>query len=68
MCKINVGKYWKECIALFLQLLLFYVYPIFTLKIDPMGAVLIMLFVTFLISTVLGIFTQNRINHYSLIV
>ncbi len=48
-------KHAKEWIILLLQLLLFYIYPLYALSIDPMGAVFIMLFVTLALSVVLGL-------------
>ena len=55
-------KYLTELVALIIQLGLFYIYPIFALRIDPMGAVLIMLFLTLLLSIVLGWVSGKRIK------
>ena len=55
-------KYVKELIIAVLQALLFYAYPAYALRIDPMGAVFIMLFVTLVLSLVLGILSRSGVK------
>lgn len=55
-------KYIKELVFAILQLLLFYVYPAWAFRIDPMGAVFIMLFATLALSLVLGILSRNSVK------
>ena len=55
-------KYAKELIIAVLQVLLFYAYPAYALRIDPMGAVFIMLFVTLVLSLVLGILSRSGLK------
>ena len=56
-------KYLKEIIILFIQLFMFYLYPIYALRVDPMAMVLIILFVTVLLSLILGIISNKRIKY-----
>ena len=53
-------RYKKELIILTIQLLMFYVYPVFAMF--PMGMVLMILTVTLLLSAVLGCISGNRIK------
>jgi hypothetical protein len=55
-------KYAKELVILLLQILLFYAYPAYAFRIDPMGAVFIMLFVTLVLSLVLGICSRSGLK------
>ena len=55
-------KYAKELIIAILQVLLFYAYPAYALRIDPMGAVFIMLFVTLVLALVLGILSRSGLK------
>ena len=56
-------KYLKEIITLFIQLFMFYLYPIFALRVDPIAMVLVILFVTTLLSLILGIISNNKIRY-----
>ena len=55
-------KYIKESVIAVLQILLFYAYPAYALRIDPMGAVFIMLFVTLMLALVLGICSRSGLK------
>ena len=55
-------RYIKETVISFIQLLIFYIYPAFALRVDPIAAVLIMLFLTLTLSIVLGIISKERIK------
>ena len=55
-------KYIKELVILLLQMLLFYIYPAWAFRIDPMGAVFIMLFATLALSLVLGICSRSAVK------
>lgn len=55
-------KYAKEAGILLLQLLVFYAYPAYAIPIDPMGAVVIMLFVTLVLSLLLGILSRKAVR------
>ena len=56
-------QYRKECIILIIQLLMFYIYPLYALPIDPMGMVLIILLVTLLLSAVLCSISIRKIKY-----
>lgn len=56
--------YLKEIIILLIQLFMFYLYPLFAIKIDPIGMVLIMLFVTILLSLIFGIISNKKIKYF----
>lgn len=55
-------KYLKEIIILIIQLFMFYIYPIFCGPTDAMGMVIIILFTTLLLSTILNIISNNKIR------
>lgn len=55
-------KYVKELVIVALQVLLFYAYPAYAFRIDPMGAVLIMVFLTLVLSLVLGILSRSSLK------
>ena len=55
-------RYIKELIIAVLQVLLFYAYPACAFRIDPMGAVFIMLLATLVLSLVLGICSRSRVK------
>lgn len=61
--------YLKEIIILSIQLFMFYLYPLFAIKIDPIGMVLIMLFVTTLLSLIIGIISNKKMKYlYPLVI
>ena len=48
---------------------MFYLYPLFAIKIDPIGMVLIMLFVTILLSLIIGIISNKKMKYlYPLVI
>lgn len=55
-------KYWKEIIILVLQLLMFYVFPLFAGPTDAMGMVFLIILSTLLLSFVLGCISHNAIK------
>jgi len=55
-------KYLKEIIILIIQLFMFYVYPIFCGPTDAIAMVIIILFTTLLLSTILSIISNNKIR------
>ena len=62
-------RYLKEIVMLSIQLFMFYLYPLFAIKIDPIGMVLIMLFVTILLSLIIGIISNKKMKYlYPLVI
>lgn len=55
-------KYLKEIIILIIQLFMFYIYPIFCGPTDAIGMVIIILFTTLLLSTILSSISNNKIR------
>ena len=55
--------YFREIVFLFIQLLVFYVYPIFMFLLEPMGMVLMMLIFTFILSFCLGVVGKHKIKY-----
>ena len=53
-------KYYKEIIILILQLLIFYLLPLFMDVYNPAGMVLLMLLITFILSIVIGVIIKNK--------
>ena len=53
----------KEMIILLIQLLLFYVFPLFIEK-DVIGMVLFLVLITFILSTILGSITGKKIKYF----
>ena len=55
-------KYIFDIIIGILQFIVFYIYPIFAIKKDPIGMVMLMLAFTFVLSFILGIFSKKKIK------
>ena len=55
-------NYLKEIIILIIQLFMFYIYPVFCGPTDAMAMVLIILFTTLLLSTILITISNNKIR------
>ena len=55
-------KYIKETIVLFLQLFMFYVFPLFAGPTDAIAMVLLILLSTFILSFIIGIISSHRIK------
>ena len=56
-------KFLKEIIILIIQLVLFYVFPLFAGPTDAMGMVLLIILMTFILSMILGIISQHKIKY-----
>ena len=56
-------KFAKEIIILFIQLLMFYVFPLFAGSTDAIGMVLLILLSTILLSYVLGAISNNKVKY-----
>lgn len=56
-------KYLKEIIILILQLLTFYILPLFAGPTDTMGLVVLIIFTTFILGIILGIFSKQKIKY-----
>lgn len=56
-------KYIKEIIILLLQLLTFYILPLFMGPTDAILMVLLIIVITFILSIILGIFSKDKIKY-----
>lgn len=56
-------KYLKEIVILFIQLCMFYIFPLFMFLYEPMGMVLIMIIVTFILGMTIGVISKNKIKY-----
>ncbi len=62
-------KYLKEIIILLIQLLMFYIIPLFGLEEDPMGMVFLMLIITFILSIIFGSISKLKYKYlYAVII
>ena len=62
-------KYLKEVIILLIQLLIFYICPLFAGENDLIGLILFIIIVTFILSFVLGLISHEKIKYfYSLVI
>lgn len=57
-------KYIKEIIISVLQLMLFYILPIFAGQTDTMGMVFLIIIGTFILSLLIGILSNNKIKYF----
>ena len=57
-------KYIKEIIISVLQLVLFYILPIFAGSTDTMGMVFLIIIGTFILSLLIGILSNNKIKYF----
>ena len=55
-------RYLKEIIILIMQLLVFYILPLFAGPADTMGLVVLIILSTFILSLILGIISKNKIK------
>lgn len=60
----NMKKYLKELLISVIQLLLFYVFPLFSGPTDTMGMVVIMIFTTFVLSVLITSISKNKIKYF----
>lgn len=64
-----MNKYIKEIIILVIQLLVFYILPIFSGQNGGMGLILLILLATLLLSIIITIISKNKIKYlYSIII
>ena len=56
-------KYLKEVIISFIQIFMFYVFPLFAGPTDAMGMVFLILITTFILSIMLGTFSNKKIKY-----
>lgn len=56
-------KYLKEIIILIIQMLVFYLYPLFMFEDNPMGFILSIIIITFILSVVFGFISNNKIKY-----
>ena len=62
-------KYLKEIITLLIQILMFYIFPLFAGPTDIMGMVVLMLLATLFLSLILTIISKEKIKYlYPLVV
>ena len=54
----------KELVFLFIQLIIFYIYPLIVIKSSPIGMVLMMIIFTFLLSMILGFISNKKIKFF----
>ena len=56
-------RFIKETVILLIQLFMFYIYPIYAIKIDPMGMVLIIILATLILSIIIGSISKEKIKY-----
>ena len=62
-------RYLKELIILLLQLILFYIFPLFSGPTDMMGMIILILLLTLVLSIIIGSISKEKIKHlYPIIV
>ena len=62
-------KYTREIIIITIQLLIFYIFPLFAGPTDIMGMVVLMLFNTLILSLIITLISKNKIKYlYSIVV
>ena len=62
-------KYLKEIIILIIQLFMFYIFPLFAGPTDAMGMVMLIILATFILSTIKGNISKEKIKYlYPIIV
>lgn len=62
-------RYLREFIVLLAQLFMFYIYPLYAIRIDPMGMVILILLATLLLAIIIGSISNKRIKYlYPLVV
>ena len=57
-------KFMKEITLFIIQLLIFYLFPLFAKQIDAIGMVLILITATFVLSALMGIISTNKIKYF----
>ena len=62
-------NYIKELIVLLLQLIVFYILPLFSGPTDMIGLVFLIIILTFILSIIMGIISDNKVKYlYSIII
>ena len=56
-------KYFKEIILIVMQLIMFYIFPIFMYLYEPIGTVMMILLITFILSLLLSFISKNQIKY-----
>ena len=56
-------KYLKEIITILIQILIFYIFPLFAGPTDAMGMVVLMLLATLVLSLILTIISKEKIKY-----
>lgn len=56
-------KYFKETAILFIQLFIFYIFPLAMYLYEPIGTIMIIIFVTLTLSIMLSIISKNKIKY-----
>ncbi len=56
-------KYWKESLVLLAQLVVFYIVPLFSKPLGPIGMVLLILSATFILAVLAGGFVKGRFKY-----
>lgn len=59
----NMKKYLKEIVILFIQLVMFYIFPLFMYLYGPIGTVMLIIVTTFILSIVLSLISKNKIKY-----
>lgn len=57
-------KYLKEFSILFIQLFIFYMFPLFAGPTDAMGMVLLIILVTFILSLIVGSISNSKLKYF----
>ncbi|MBE5820729.1 MAG: hypothetical protein E7310_08010 [Clostridiales bacterium] len=57
-------QYLKEIVILFIQLFMFYIFPLFMFLYEPIGTVMMILLTTFILSIVITIISKNKIKYF----
>ena len=53
----------KEIIILLIQMFMFYIFPLFMYLYEPIGTVMMILMITFVLSVVLSIISKNKLKY-----
>lgn len=56
-------RYIKEIIILVIQMFMFYIFPLFMYLYEPIGTVMMILMITFVLSVVLSIISKNKLKY-----
>ena len=59
-----MNKFKKEIIIIMIQLIMFYIYPLFIKLVGPIGMVLMIILVTFILSLIMGTVSKEKIKYF----